>query len=165
MAPAAVDVHKPNRRFMVRRRSGHAIAPAVVYDARLATPRLGSAPVPMAGEGSATGYPRASGSSRSVLVWHPPWRGQCQHRGWMLRGRERTVTRSVAWRKTPGVVQQLLEQGGVLRTDRVVEMEVQIYGLVQVLNMPDDHVVRAQLGEPRQTGVLHTIWVFDRFVK
>ena len=38
MAAAAVDVHKPNRRLMVRRRSGHAIAPAVVYDARLATP-------------------------------------------------------------------------------------------------------------------------------
>ena len=27
MAPAAVDVHKPNRRLMVRRRSGPAIAP------------------------------------------------------------------------------------------------------------------------------------------
>ena len=43
MAPAAVDVHHPNRRLMVRRRSGPAIAPAVVYDARFATPRLGSA--------------------------------------------------------------------------------------------------------------------------
>ena len=43
MAPAAVEVHHPNRRFMVRRRSGHAITPAVVYDARLATPRPGSA--------------------------------------------------------------------------------------------------------------------------
>ena len=43
MAPAAVAVHHPNRRFMVRRRSGHSITPAVVYDARLATPRLGSA--------------------------------------------------------------------------------------------------------------------------
>ena len=38
MAPAAVDVHHPNRRLMVRQRSGPAIAPAVVYDARLATP-------------------------------------------------------------------------------------------------------------------------------
>ena len=40
---AAVEVHHPNRRLMVRRRSGPAITPAVVYDARLATPRLGSA--------------------------------------------------------------------------------------------------------------------------
>ena len=38
MAPAAVEVHKPNRRLMVRRRSGPAIIPAVVYDARPATP-------------------------------------------------------------------------------------------------------------------------------
>ena len=83
MAPAAVEVHHPNRRFMVRRRSGHAIAPAVVYDARLATPGP-EAPVPMAGEGDATGYPRASRSSWWVLARRPPWSWWCQHRGWML---------------------------------------------------------------------------------
>ena len=67
MAPAAVEVHHPNRRFMVRRRSGHAITPAVVYDARLATPRPGSA--------RANGWRRRCNrlSARVALFTMAPW--------------------------------------------------------------------------------------------
>ena len=135
MAPAAVDVHKPNRRLMVRRRSGPAITPAVVYDARLATPGPKRPCQWLEKEVQPVIRARRVHHDRSVRGIRRDV-GSVNIAAGCCCGRERTVTRSVAWRPTPGVVQQLLEQGGVLRTDRGVEMEVQgqIYGLVQVLN-------------------------------